>query len=69
MELASLLDALAADARSGEITDVFIVIRACDGSYDSCFKTDDLGDLLLQVRTEVIRAQLPPEPEQAERPN
>lgn len=63
MELASLFDSLAADARTGDITGAFIVIRACDGSYDSCFKTDDFDDLILQVRTEVIRAQLPPEPE------
>ena len=28
-----------------------------DGSYDSVFDTNDLDDMLLQVRTEVIRAQ------------
>ena len=57
--LVALLDTLTEAARTGELTDVFIVTRACDDSYDSCYETDDLGDLLLHVRTEVIRAQQP----------
>lgn len=44
-------------ARSGELTAAFIVYQRDDESYDACYQTEDLGDLLLQVRTEVIRAQ------------
>lgn len=51
--LEELLDA----ARSGELTAAFIVYQRDDDSYDACYQTEDLGDLLLQVRTEVIRAQ------------
>lgn len=51
--LEELLDA----ARSGELTAAFIVYQRDDESYDACYETEDLGDLLLQVRTEVIRAQ------------
>lgn len=51
--LASLLDA----ARSGELQEAFVVFRADDGSYDSAFDVEDLDDMLLQVRTEVIKAQ------------
>jgi hypothetical protein len=51
---------------------MFAVCRASDGSYDSCYETDDIADMLVQVRTEVIRAQLPVElieNDRAERPN
>lgn len=53
-----MLDELLADARSGELTAAFIVYQRDDESYDACYHTEDLGDLLLQVRTEVIRAQV-----------
>lgn len=49
-----LLDA----ARSGELTAAFVVYQRDDESYDACYQTEDLDDLLLQVRTEVIRAQV-----------
>lgn len=55
----AMLKELHAAARDGDITDLFVVLRDGDGEYQSCFQTDDLGDLLLQVRTEVIRAQVP----------
>ena len=45
-------------ARSGELASAFIVYRRCDESYDACYHTEDLGDLLVQVRTEVIHAQI-----------
>lgn len=66
-ELAEMLESLAEDARSGELTDVFVVFAACDGSHGHLHHTTDLGDLLLQVRTEVIRAQFLPKADDAER--
>lgn len=53
-----MLDDLRDAARSGELTAAFIVYRRDDESYDACYHTDDLGDLLVQVRTEVIHAQV-----------
>lgn len=70
-ELVGMLESLLDAARSGEIDGMFAVLHApADDSYDSCYSTDDMGDMLVQVRTEVIRAQLPVDViEQAERPN
>lgn len=56
-ELAAMLDSLADDARSGEIVGLFVVTRSANGDYSCCYHTDDLEDLLVQVRTEVIHAQ------------
>ena len=60
-ELVALLGELHEAAKAGDITDIFIVLRDHDGEHDSCYQTNDLGDMLLQVRTEVIRAQAPVE--------
>lgn len=57
MAVVALLESLLDAARSGELQEVFAVFKCCDDSFDSCFDTDDLGDMLLQVRTEIIRAQ------------
>jgi hypothetical protein len=59
--LVAILEEMLDAARSGELAAAFIVYQRADGTHDACYETDDLGDLLLQVRTEVIRAQLPVE--------
>lgn len=53
----ALLEVLLEAAREGELQDLFAVFLCADGSYDSVFDTNDLDDMLLQVRTEVIRAR------------
>lgn len=45
-------------ARAGEIDRLFVVFRDGDGDYTHDYSTDDLDDLILQVRTEVIVAQI-----------
>lgn len=59
-DVVAMLESLLDDARNGDITDFFIVIRDDRGLYDSLFCANDLDDLILQVRTEVILAQIPP---------
>ena len=56
-EIVDAFVSLAEDAADGKITDYFVLIRDPDGEYDSLFFADDLGDMILQLRTEVIRAQ------------
>lgn len=57
-DLVASLEVMLDDARSGEIVGLFVVTRSADGEYSCCYQTEDLDDLLLQVRTEVIRAQV-----------
>lgn len=56
-DLVASLEVMLEDARAGEIVGLFVVTRDSNGEYSCCYHTDDLEDLLLQVRTEVIRAQ------------
>lgn len=58
--LVEALQELVQEVKRDEVTDVFIVMRYSDGEYDSTFYTDDLPDMLLQVRTEIYKAQTPP---------
>lgn len=57
-DLVAMFEELLDAARGGDLTAAFIVYQRDDESYDACYQTEDLGDLLLQVRTEVIRAQI-----------
>lgn len=57
-DLVAMLEEMLDAARSGELTAAFIVYQRYDESYDACYHTEDLGDMLLQVRTEVIRTQI-----------
>lgn len=57
-DLVASLEVMLDDARSGEIVGLFVVTRSADGEYSCCYHTDDLEDLLVQVRTEVIRTQI-----------
>lgn len=57
-DLVAMLEEMLDAARSGELAAAFIVYRRADESYDACYHTDDLDDLLVQVRTEVIRTQV-----------
>lgn len=52
--LAGLLD----DAKAGNLNRIFVVFRDGDGDYSHDYATDDLDDLILQVRTEIIVAQI-----------
>lgn len=52
--LVEMLADLLADAEAGEITDAFIVLRFADGEYDCMVQSDDVDDMMVQVRTEVI---------------
>jgi len=67
-ELVGLLEAMLETARSGELQELFGVVRYDNGEYDAEYTTGDLGHMLAQVRTEVIRAQIdaaePAEPEE-----
>lgn len=54
-----MLDELGEMARAGWLTDAFVVYRTRDGEYGADWLVGDLGDMLLQVRTEVILAQIP----------
>lgn len=58
--LVEALQELVQEVKRGEVTDAFIVMRYSDGEYDSTFYTADLPDMLLQVRTEIFRAQTAP---------
>lgn len=53
-----LLSGMLTLARAGEIDRLFVVFRDGDGDYTHDYATDDLDDLILQVRTEVIVAQI-----------
>lgn len=57
-DLVASLEVMLDDARSGEIVGLFVVTRSANGEYSCCYHTDDLEDLLVQVRTEVIHAQV-----------
>lgn len=52
-----LLRELLAEADAGRLDRLFVVFRDGDGDYAHDYATDDLDDLILQVRTEVIVAQ------------
>jgi hypothetical protein len=52
----ALLEALFGQAQGGEITGVFIVYRRDNGEYDYVMESDDPDDMILEVRTSVIRA-------------
>jgi len=65
-ELVRLLESMLETARSGELRELFGVVRYDNGEFDAGYITSDLGDLLLQVRTEVIRAQIDTAQEQSE---
>lgn len=57
-DLVASLEVMLEDARAGEIVGLFAVTRSANGEYSCCYHTDDLEDLLVQVRTEVIHAQV-----------
>lgn len=57
-DLVASLEVMLEDARDGEIVGLFVVTRSANGDYSCCYHTDDLEDLLVQVRTEVIRTQV-----------
>lgn len=65
-ELVRLLESMLESARAGEMQELFGVTRDSNGEYDAGYITSDLGDLLLQVRTEVILAQIDAAREQSE---
>ena len=53
-----LLRDLLAEADAGRLDRIFVVFRDGEGDYTHDYATDDLDDLILQVRTEVIVAQI-----------
>lgn len=53
-----LLTGLLDDAKAGNLNRIFVVFRDGDGDYTHDYATDDLDDLILQVRTEIIVAQI-----------
>jgi hypothetical protein len=53
-----LLTGMLAEAKAGNLDRLFVVFRDGDGDYTHDYSTDDLDDLILQVRTEVIVAQI-----------
>jgi hypothetical protein len=55
--LVSMLQDLLDMAKDGEVVRLFAVIGYFDGFFTHDYATDDADDLILQVRTEVIRAQ------------
>lgn len=57
-DLVASLEVMLDDARSGEIVGLFVVTRCANGEYSCCYHTDDLEDMLVRVRTEVIRTQV-----------
>jgi hypothetical protein len=65
-ELVALLEAMLDSARAGDLREFFAVVRYDNGEFDAGYITSDLGDLLLQVRTEVIKAQIDAVHEQSE---
>lgn len=56
-EVVALLESWLADARAGLLTDVAVVGRYWNGEYDEETATSDLADLVLEVRSSVIRMQ------------
>lgn len=53
-----LLRELLAEAQAGRLDRLFVVFRDGEGFHSHDYSTDDFDDLILQVRTEVIIAQL-----------
>ena len=56
-ETVALLESWLADAKAGLVTDIAVVGRFWTGEYDEEYCTDDLPDLVLEVRSAVIRMQ------------
>lgn len=52
-----ILEQMLAAARQGDLNAIWAVYRIGDDLYDSTYQTDDLDDMLVQVRTEVINTQ------------
>jgi hypothetical protein len=52
-----LLETWLAEARTGELTAVALVGRYRDGEYGEQSATDDLPDMVLEMRSAVIRFQ------------
>lgn len=56
--LIASLEVMLDEARAGNLVGLFAVALESSGDYSCCYHADDFEDLLVQVRTEVIRAQL-----------
>lgn len=54
----ALLESLLGQAREGNLDAAFVVFRAHGGDYDYIAETNDIDDMILEVRTSVIRAQM-----------
>lgn len=52
------MESLIECVRNGSVTELFAVYKFADGDYESMYDTDDLDDMCVQVRTELIRAQM-----------
>lgn len=57
-EVIALLESLLDMARDGTVTQLFAVYGDQEYQFNHTLSSHDPGDLLLQVRTEVIRAQV-----------
>ena len=53
----AVLESLLAEAYAGQLTGILAVFRGCDGSYGESCVTDDLGDMIVEARSSIIRAQ------------
>lgn len=57
-EVIDLLERWLADARSGDLRDVVLVGRFCDGEYADDWIVNDQGDMAVELRSTVIRMQI-----------
>lgn len=53
-EAVALLQSLLDDARKGLLQDVFVLLRAIDGSYGYEYTTQDAGDMLYELGTVIL---------------
>ncbi|QQP96533.1 hypothetical protein [Lysobacter enzymogenes] len=52
-----ILETMLAAAKAGHVSALWVVYRMGEEDYDSAYETNDLDDMLVQVRTEIINTQ------------